>query len=132
MRMRPERALLGEFIGEGSFGVVYSGTYAITKGAPPLPVAFKRIKLSMSRVPPEVVKCLTREVKAMQRLSHPNLLRLYAVCDDLGARDSRGSEIGLCLCLEHCERGSLSDLLKDPEVDLPWTVRACRLSACCC
>jgi hypothetical protein len=121
--MRPARAELGECIGEGSFGVVFSGSYRVSKGAPPLPVAFKRIKLPAHGLSAEVVAALTREVQAMQRLNHPNLLRLFCVCDDPRAVDLHGRELGMCLCLESCERGSLRDILKDAAVDLPWKVR---------
>jgi len=124
LRMRPLRAELGECIGEGSFGVVFSGSYRVSKGAPPLPVAFKRIKLPAYGLSAEVVAALTREVQAMQRLNHPNLLRLFCVCDDPQAVDMHGRELGMCLCLENCERGSLRDILKDAAVDLPWKVRS--------
>ena len=125
VQLRPERALLGAPIGEGSFGVVYRGTYTQRRDNPPLDVAFKRIKLQSTSadVPPQVVEALSREVQVMQRLNHPNLLRLFAVCDDPHAKDSSGAHLGICLCLEYCDRGAMSDVLGDVAVDLPWALR---------
>jgi serine/threonine protein kinase len=102
--------------------VVFSGSYRISKGVPPLSVAFKRIKLPAYGISAEVVAALAREVQAMQRLNHPNLLRLFCVSDDAQAVGAHGRELGMCLCLEYCERGSLRDILKGASVDLPLEV----------
>ena len=125
LRMRPEKAeLVGKPIGEGSFGVVFMGTYQLRKtDAAPMQVAFKRIKLSSYGVSPEIGQALMREVQAMQRLNHPNLLRLFCVSDNPAARDRRGREVGICLCLEYCDKGSLKALLDDKTVALPWPLR---------
>ena len=124
LRMKPSRAEVGAFLGEGSFGVVHRGTYRLEdNNAPPLPVAFKRIKLP-GGVSSEVLEALTREVQTMKRLNHPNLLRLYCVNDDPSARDAQGKDLGVCLCLEYCEWGSLRDMLKDSKTHpMPWPQR---------
>lgn len=62
LRMKPERASIGGPIGEGSFGVVYDGTYKLYKDRPPVPVAFKRMKLSVRALSQEIMDALTREV----------------------------------------------------------------------
>jgi serine/threonine protein kinase len=128
--MRPERACLGECIGEGSFGVVFDGTYKLYKDRAPVPVAYKRMKISVRGLAQEIMDALTNEVvlifysvptkiklrkfrispqvQAMQRLNHPNLLRLYCVCDDPEAVDMKGNSIGVSLCLELCDKGCVN------------------------
>ena len=123
LRMRPERAELGEVIGEGSFGVVYEGTYWLRKAGTPTNVAFKRIKLPTYGLTPDSTEALSREVQATQRLNHPNLIRLLSVSDNPNAKDCKGRDLGICLCFERCDKGSLKALLDNKTVALSWPLR---------
>ena len=38
----------------------------------------------------------------MLGILHPNLIRLYSVCDDRHAVDMNGQPLGIALCLEFC------------------------------
>ena len=66
-RLKPHLAEVGTLIGEGSFGMVFSGTYKLqVSDAHPTPVAFKRIKAPGSMLTPAILKGFEREVQAMQ------------------------------------------------------------------
>ena len=111
LKLDPQNAELQSLIGEGSFGSVFRGTYVRQGAAEREVVAFKQIKLHGAVITPQVEKALEREVVTMLSVRHENLVRLFGVCDDKNAVDMKGQALGLCLCLELCERGSLKDVM---------------------
>ncbi|XP_022106830.1 hormonally up-regulated neu tumor-associated kinase-like [Acanthaster planci] len=78
VRKRVGGYLVGETIGEGSFGKVRSGTHTLTGEK----VAMKIIDKKLIAKREYVRKNLRREAVVLQRLtSHPNIIRLYEVLE---------------------------------------------------
>ena len=88
--MNPALATLGDFIGRGSFGSVYEGTYNFgsTRRPDTRRVAFKR--LTTAAFVPAVMESFKAEIEIMCRLNHPNILKLFGACSDIEAVDARG------------------------------------------
>lgn len=102
--------LLGNKIGQGSFGVVYRALWHHT------PVAVKRLleKESDASFSGElgsghldesgalaVFEALQKEAGMMASLRHPNIVQFLGICSDPP-----------CIITEYCDRGSLVDVLK--------------------
>ncbi|KAF7268538.1 hypothetical protein GWI33_018410 [Rhynchophorus ferrugineus] len=54
------------------------------------------------------------ELKAMKDLSNDNLVKFYGACIECPNN---------CLLIEYCQKGSLQDILENPEYNLDWTFR---------
>ncbi|XP_011297479.1 mitogen-activated protein kinase kinase kinase 7 [Fopius arisanus] len=78
-----------EFVGKGSFGVVYKAKW---RGRY---VAIKHINTEGER------RAFTVEVRQLSRVSHPNIVRLYGAC----------TTDPVCLVMEYAEGGSLYNVL---------------------
>lgn len=94
----------GSLLGVGSFSKVYSGRY---RGEA---VAVKM--LFTQDLNPDVIRRCTMEARILSEVAHPNVVQLYGVtvlppC--------------VCLVLEVCAYGSLSDVLRGPISPLPGT-----------
>jgi predicted Ser/Thr protein kinase len=83
-----------ERLGEGSYGVVFKGTWQHTE------VAIKQLKLAEPSQ--EATDEFQREVKVMVQLNHPHIIHLYGVCTD---------QIPPCMVMEYMPRGSLYHVL---------------------
>jgi serine/threonine protein kinase len=87
-------------LGKGSFGVVYRGFF---KDDHSKIVAAKVIPIDRISQDPKFLELLKREIDIMQKIEHPNIVRMYAA-----TRTSRN----LYMFLEYCRDGDLKDLLK--------------------
>lgn len=68
--------ILGEKLGHGAFGEVYSGKLRLGPAAE-VPVAVKRAK--EGHMKKSQLNSFIREAKIMRRLDHPNIVRMYGV-----------------------------------------------------
>ncbi|KAM4663708.1 uncharacterized protein O3C94_011993 [Discoglossus pictus] len=68
-----EDVLLGELLGSGNFGHVYSGRLVYDN----IPVAVKTCKDSL---PPEIKNKFLMEAKILRQYDHPNIVKLIGVC----------------------------------------------------
>lgn len=59
-----------DILGSGGYGVVFAGTYNC------VPVAIKRIQIT------DDLTDLLREEDALQKLNHPNVIKLYFITTD--------------------------------------------------
>ncbi|KAJ2902980.1 CMGC CDK CDK7 kinase [Zalerion maritima] len=94
----------GKKLGEGTYANVFLGH---SRSDPAVKVAIKKIKVNKEftdGMPPDAV----REVKALQELNHPNIIRLYSV---FASKDQN-----LSLVLEFLPRGDLETLMFDQNV----------------
>ena len=89
--------VMGEALGEGSFGTVVRGTF---RGRP---VAIKTMR--STNVSKSTVERFRFEALMMAPLNHPHINRMLGVCFEDGPDK-------LCLVLELCARGALDELLK--------------------
>lgn len=93
--------IIGEYeyypnpIGYGSFSILYKGWSTHTK----LPVAIKKITKIVNR------EYFHNEIKLMQGLNHPNILKLYDVIENNETNEQY-------LILEYCNGGELKDVFK--------------------
>lgn len=94
------------WIGQGGMGTVFRGVDLET-GAP---VAIKHLRLDSKGLDPACAERFRREAVALQRLDHPNIVRLLALVheDDVDY-----------LVMEYVGGGSLEDLLNEAEAPLP-------------
>lgn len=92
-----DQVKLMERIGEGSFAVVKRGIWMRPDGQK-IDVAVKVLRESSS----EIIDDLQQEVNNMQKLQHPNLIRLYGIVFSNPAM----------MVVEFCEGGSLVDRLR--------------------
>jgi serine/threonine protein kinase len=83
-------------LGKGSFSEVYMGTNLITNE----PVAIKVVDLSKNG---NTIKSIKIEAEIMKKLDHPNIVKFY----DLVKTDDY-----LYIIMEHCNYGTLSDVIK--------------------
>ena len=97
-----EKITLDQQIGQGSFGTVHLGQYQLEQ------VAIKKIKESATKVEKEAAaRALQREVKALTRVRHPNIVRLIGVCGDPPM-----------LLMAYAEKGSLRKVLDNNVLSL--------------
>ena len=106
LKLDPTAVEIGEKeLGEGSFGIVVDAQHR----------DFGRVAIKQPRnlggMTPAERDSMLREVNTMHGLRHPNLLRLLGVCVDAKATDARGALLGICLCLEYCDMGSLYSVI---------------------
>ncbi len=86
--------------------MVYKGEWAR------IPVAIKELTLrSLNR---EAQDSFERETRVMFGLRHPHITQLLAVCVELGH---------YCLVMEYLPKGSLFNVLHDPEESLGWAMK---------
>ncbi|ORZ38999.1 kinase-like domain-containing protein [Catenaria anguillulae PL171] len=100
------RLCFEEQIGRGGFGVVYKGTY---QGEP---VAIKQ--LDVDRLGPVALKEFKNEIDVLSRITSRYIPRLYGICTEQGR---------YCIVMEFMPRGNLSEVLRDTDIDLPWSLR---------
>jgi len=97
--------LLGECLGRGGFGAVYSGTHQETGQR----VAIKFLH-DTRELEPEVQNRFVREVALLERLEHENIVAIY----DSGLHEGR-----IYCAMELVECGSLKEVLQAKH-QLPW------------
>lgn len=95
--------VLGQLIGSGSFGHVYSGEY---RGAD---VAIKKLK--HQKMNKQQLEEFSQESAVMVGLRHPNIVLFMGVCID---------PPDLCIITEFMARGSLHDVLHNDKLQLPF------------
>lgn len=95
---------LGKELGQGSFGIVYKGTYQFA------PVAVKRLQIG--NLSSEAQEEFRKEAEMMAQLRHPNIVHFYGYCS-----------IPKCLVMEYMPKGSLFSVLHDKRQILDWNVR---------
>ncbi|KIH60414.1 SH2 domain protein [Ancylostoma duodenale] len=98
-----EDITLGEKIGHGAFGEVYSGKLKL-KGGEEVDVAIKRSKAGHMKK--AQLTAFVREARIMRRLGHPNIVRLYGVA---------AQEEPVMIILELATNGSLKAFYKKNE-----------------
>ena len=81
-----------EKLGKGGFGAVYAGY----RNSDHFPVAIKVI--NKSKLDPEDLESLKNEVRLMQQVDHPNIVKYYETYDDSKY---------IYLCMELCTGGEL-------------------------
>ena len=103
--------VLGPTLGEGSFGVVYSGTW---RGRA---VAVKQLKAAglPSAVKQQLASELACEATLMSRLSHPHVVRFVGL--------SLEDDATPWVLTELCAGGSLHTLLLDGAQELGWELK---------
>jgi len=95
---------LDKELGQGSFAIVYKGTYQFAS------VAIK--KLQMGNLSPEAQEEFRKEAEIMAQLRHPNIVHFYGYCS-----------IPKCLVMEYMPKGSLFNVLQDKQQALNWELR---------
>jgi serine/threonine protein kinase len=96
-----------DVLGIGGYGIVYRGTHhgkpvavkAIVSGG------IKGSDAFTAKMPPAVEKMMRREAMIVCSLNHPNILRIFGIVPARG-----------WIIMELCHGGSLSEVLRDPEV----------------
>lgn len=111
-KLLKERFRLLEPVGEGRLGTVYRGL-DISNGQA---VAIKHLRPELVQTDPEHLSQFEREVEALARLNHPNIIRLI---------DSIYADSHYYLVLEYLDGGHLGDMLRG--VGQMTIVRALRL-----
>jgi len=96
-----EDLLIGERIGRGSFGEVYSGTWYQTR------VAIKKLPAEMLRSNASVLDEFNREINLLRSLRHPNILQFLGSCN---------IPPNVCLITEFMPRGDLHKIIHDKTV----------------
>jgi serine/threonine protein kinase len=86
----------GVEIGRGRSGTVYRVRYQGVS------MACKRLSVGANQQRAQVERFLLKEAKALSRLRHPNIIRLFHVCI---------SASSLCLLMEYADKGTLRDEL---------------------
>jgi DNA-binding NarL/FixJ family response regulator len=93
------RYQLGNLVGGGGMGNVYSGTDTLTGET----VAIKQLRVEVMGDMPQMVERFYREGEALRRLNHPNIVKVLATADE-------GNQH--YIVMEYVGGGSLADLLK--------------------
>jgi len=94
---------MGERIGRGSFGEVYSAKWFQTH------VAVKKLPVEMLRSNANVVDEFNREINLLRSLRHPNILQFLGSCS---------IPPNVCLVTEYLPRGDLHKIIHDKTVTL--------------
>eukprot|EP00026_Physarum_polycephalum_P005873 Phypoly_transcript_05912.p1 GENE.Phypoly_transcript_05912~~Phypoly_transcript_05912.p1 ORF type:complete len:446 (+),score=31.19 Phypoly_transcript_05912:139-1476(+) len=94
---------MGERIGRGSFGEVYSAIWFSTH------VAVKKLPLEMLRQNINVLDEFSREIKLLKSLRHPNILQFLGSCS---------VPPNICLVTEFLPRGDLHKIIHDKTIKL--------------
>ena len=102
-----------DFLGRGTYGDVYLGHRKASREQ----VAVKRIELKHTER--QEVK-IERELKALGRINHPNIIKLY---------DVKGSERFLYIIIEYCEHSDLEKYLRGKELSEQHMMRFIQQSA---
>lgn len=95
--------IMGERIGRGSFGEVYSAMWFQTH------VAVKKLPLEMLRSNANVLEEFNREINLLRALRHPNILQFLGSCS---------LPPNICLVTEYLPRGDLHKIIHDKTVTL--------------
>eukprot|EP00026_Physarum_polycephalum_P005262 Phypoly_transcript_05293.p1 GENE.Phypoly_transcript_05293~~Phypoly_transcript_05293.p1 ORF type:complete len:518 (+),score=79.43 Phypoly_transcript_05293:123-1676(+) len=100
-------------IGHGSFGLVHKAMWRGTE------VAIKRLPRE-SITEQQVLLEFMKEAFIMRQLRHPNVLQVLGVCIDPP-----------CIIMEYMPRGSLFQLIHNPNIPMDWpTVRKLAIEIC--
>jgi serine/threonine protein kinase len=94
-----------DVLGSGGYGAVYKGTHRGDSVA--VKAMFggnKGSDAASAKVPAAVAKMMRNEAMIMCSLNHPNILHVFGVVSERG-----------WIIMELCEKGSLADVLRDPE-----------------
>ncbi|ENN74133.1 hypothetical protein D910_11545 [Dendroctonus ponderosae] len=78
---------------------------------------YKSIRVAIKKLPDIKVNLNHKqlyELKVMKDLSNDNLVKFYGACIDSPNN---------CLLIEYCPRGSLQDILENPQYNLDWAFR---------
>jgi serine/threonine protein kinase len=95
------RYALGDMIGQGGMGAVYRGTD--TRSGKP--VAIKQLKQELvTSTGDEAIERFRREVDALRRLDHPNIIKLLGTA-------KRGADY--YIIMEYADAGTLADILRN-------------------
>jgi len=101
-------------IGRGSYAVVYK---AKLNG---LSVAVKELVMKGDQAKKaEIFDEFRREANIMQRLQHPNVVSLQAICTD-----------PFCMVVDFMDLGSLYDVVHDKSLSFDWNLRVCLALDC--
>jgi len=104
--IRYEELTVSGVIGSGSFGTVHAGIFMGKKVA---------VKFFLKqKVNDNAILEMRTESAMLSELDHPNVIKFYGSCVKMPH---------LCIVNEMMERGSLSALLYDPAIALPWERR---------
>jgi len=100
------RIVIDARLGEGGMGVVWRGWIFHAPGTsranePPLPIALK-VLTTQARAQAELRALFAHEAEAMRNLSHPNVVRFYALVD-------RGDDVAIAM--EYVDGDTLSDVI---------------------
>ena len=93
-------------LGRGGFGVVYKGIWLLTE------VAIKEVLLTGS-IEETVIREFEAEANTMRALRHPNIVAFYGYC----------TSPKCCIVMEYMPQGSLYNLLRNRQAEIPWDVR---------
>jgi len=96
MELKEEDVVIGNMIGSGAFGTVFSGTWNHTE------IALKTVKK-------DDLTNFQSEIKILRSLNHPNVLRFF------GTLETRGN---LFVVTEYCSKGNLQTFLSENRDDL--------------
>ncbi|KAL3990832.1 Protein tyrosine kinase family protein [Acanthocheilonema viteae] len=104
--LRHETVIIGNKIGEGEFGEVFSGKYRLPTGRM-IEVAIKAAKTAETTK--EKIKEMMKEARLMRNYEHPNVIRMYGVCVE---------HEPLLIVMELVDGGALDDFLKKNRVSV--------------
>ncbi|EAT88708.2 hypothetical protein SNOG_03503 [Parastagonospora nodorum SN15] len=99
-----EQFVSGARLGEGTYAIVYAGHY---RNDPSALVAIKKIKFN-AEFKDGIAMDAIRELKFLNELSHPNIIKLHAV---YSTKDQN-----ISLVLEHLPLGDIEGLWRNPEI----------------
>jgi len=100
-QINPNRLRLGQLIGSGGFGIVFSGSFEIEKNKP-ISVAIKRVLIpsdASEAVKKEVSEGVIKEVSLLRTVKHEKIIECYGFVNDANAVDAAGEPLGVCIVL---------------------------------